>query len=85
MVTGAFLVKGGEVMRETYTSYQCKRCRKEFVLVTEELEEHKHRGKYVVCPYCSNRELNKEKRSDSLKEIMKARSYIRKNGAMQQK
>ncbi|MBU3131580.1 hypothetical protein KPL40_03875 [Clostridium gasigenes] len=72
-------------MQEIYTSYECKRCRKEVVLVTEDLEDHKHIGKYVVCPYCCNKELNKEKRSDSLKEIMKARSYKRKNGAIQQK
>lgn len=72
-------------MQEIYTSYQCKRCKKEFVLVTDDLEAHKHNGKYVVCPYCSNKELKKENRSDSLKEIMKTRSYKRIHGAIQQK
>lgn len=72
-------------MQEYYTAYKCKRCKHEFVLTSEELEEHKSKGKYVVCPYCSSRELEKEKRADSIKEVMSARSYIRKNGAIHQK
>ncbi|MBB6625247.1 hypothetical protein H7E67_17670 [Clostridium gasigenes] len=71
-------------MQEIYTSYKCK-CKREFVVLTEELEEHKRNGKYICCPYCSSRRLDKESKSDSLKELMKARSYKRKNGAIQQK
>lgn len=69
-------------MQSTYTSYSCNSCRKEFVLLTEEVETMKG---YLVCPYCSSKHIEKEKIADCLKECMKERSYKRKRGALVQR
>ncbi|EJP6471375.1 hypothetical protein NHI66_000623 [Clostridium botulinum] len=69
-------------MLSIYTSYICCNCRKEFVLLSEELENT--RG-YLVCPYCSSRKVKKENIADNLKECMQERSYKRIRGAIRQK
>jgi len=68
-----------------YTSYKCKGCKKEFVLLTEELLYAKVRGVFIVCPYCSGKKVEKLKETDSLKECMSARRYERVNGALRQR
>jgi DNA-directed RNA polymerase subunit RPC12/RpoP len=68
-----------------YTSYKCKICKREFVLLTEEIINAKVRGEFIVCPYCSRKKVEKLKETDSLKECMSARSYKRVNGALHQK
>ncbi len=69
-------------MLSIYSSFLCKSCKNEFVLLTEELQNT--RG-YLVCPYCSSRKIKKENVADNLKECMNERSYIRINGALRQK
>lgn len=69
-------------MLSIYTSYVCCSCRKEFVLLSEELQNTKG---YLVCPYCSSRKVKKENVADNLKECMNERSYIRIKGALRQK
>ncbi|MBE1304551.1 hypothetical protein G4W71_11010 [Clostridium botulinum] len=69
-------------MLSIYTSYICCICRKEFVLLSEELENTKG---YLVCPYCSSRKVKKENIADNLKECMSERSYKRIKGALRQK
>ncbi|MBY6758655.1 hypothetical protein HYH82_15285 [Clostridium botulinum] len=69
-------------MLSIYTSYVCCICRKEFVLLSEELENTKG---YLVCPYCSSRKVKKENIADNLKECMSERSYKRIRGAIRQK
>ncbi|WP_040209853.1 hypothetical protein [Clostridium polynesiense] len=64
-----------------YTSFKCK-CGREFVLLSEEVQSMKG---YLVCPYCSGRGVKKEKATNSLKECMSARAYIRVNGYLRQK
>ncbi|MBA4509944.1 hypothetical protein H1057_18160 [Clostridium sporogenes] len=69
-------------MLSIYTSYVCCSCRKEFVLLSEDIESLKG---YLVCPYCSSRKVKKENVADNLKECMQERSYIRVNGALRQR
>lgn len=71
-------------MQSIYTSYKCRTCKKEFVALTEEVEEHKQLNKYLVCPYCSSKRLTKESSTDNLKECMGARAYRRVNGAIKE-
>lgn len=69
-------------MLNVYISYKCK-CGKEFVLLTEEALNTKG---YLVCPYCSSRNVKVQGSSDSLKECMKERSYKRnRRGALEQR
>lgn len=67
-----------------YTSYKCKTCKREFVLLTEDLLNTKIKGGFIACPYCSKKKIEKMKETDSLKECMSARSYKRVNGALHQ-
>lgn len=69
-------------MLSIYTSYKCCTCRKEFVLLSEDIENLK---RYLVCPYCSSRKVKREKMADNLRECMQERSYIRVKGAIRQK
>lgn len=69
-------------MLSIYTSYSCFRCGKEFVVLSQDLENMQG---YLACPYCGNRNVKKQRIADSLKECMSERSYKRKNGAIVQK
>lgn len=74
-------MKGCEDMPGTYTSYICCKCKKEFVLLSEDVEILKG---YLVCPYCTSRRVKKEKINDILKECMKEKVYKRVHGAIRQ-
>ncbi|WP_434302645.1 hypothetical protein [Clostridium botulinum] len=69
-------------MLSIYSSFLCKCCKKEFVLLSEELEST---NGYLVCPYCSSRKVKKENIADNLKECMNHRSYKRIKGAIKQR
>lgn len=75
-------MKGREDMRSIYTSYICCNCKKEFILLSEELN---NLNGYLVCPYCSSKKVKKENIADNLKECMGERSYKRIRGAIRQK
>jgi DNA-directed RNA polymerase subunit RPC12/RpoP len=76
----------GENMLKIYTCYKCKRCKRETILLTEEVETTKKEGKYLCCSHCGCKRLIKEKETDDFRECMKARSYIRtKGGAIREK
>lgn len=68
-----------------YTSYNCKRCKNQLVLITEEIE-NMVKDKYLACPYCGCKHIEKQKITDSLKECMSEHTYRRnKRGAMEQR
>ena len=62
-----------------YTSYLCtvSRCKKEFVLLTEDLDEIKNNRRYITCPYCSSKKVKRIKETDSIKECMGHAVYKR--------
>lgn len=73
-------------MLNIYTSYICRGCSREFILITSELQSAINTGKYLACPYCGNKRIKKELATDDLREVMKSRSYKRnKRGAIEQK
>lgn len=41
--------------------------------------------RYLVCPYCSSKEIVVHKGTDNLEELMQERSYKRVNGAIRQR
>lgn len=67
-----------------YTSYICKSCKREIVLLTDELESTLREGKYLACSHCGSKRLVKELVTDDLREVAKARSYKRVNGRIRQ-
>lgn len=72
-------------MLEIYSSYRCKTCKNDFVLLSEQLQEQFKNNRYLVCPYCSSQKVIKQSKTDSLKECMSARSYKREKGALRQR
>ncbi|MPM67858.1 hypothetical protein SDC9_114783 [bioreactor metagenome] len=69
-------------MLSIYTSYNCSKCSKEFVLLSDDVESMKG---YLVCPFCSSQRITKQKITDSLKECMGHRKYKKENGVTKQK
>lgn len=73
-------------MLSMYTSYECRKCSKEIILLTEEVQATLRQGKYLSCSHCGCKKIKEENIYDSLKECMKARSYKRnRHGALEQK
>jgi DNA-directed RNA polymerase subunit RPC12/RpoP len=67
-----------------YTSYSCKGCNKDIILITEEVKRTLASGKYVSCSHCGCKKLIKIKTTDDLRECMKHGSYKRAHGALRQ-
>lgn len=72
-------------MLNIYSSFICRTCKKEFVLLSEEVAVQLKLNRYLVCPYCSSQNIKKQRVSDNLKECMSARSYKRVKGALREK
>ncbi|ACQ54967.1 hypothetical protein AGE29_06740 [Clostridium botulinum] len=64
-----------------YTGFLCYSCRNEFILLSEELERTKG---YLACPYCTSRNVKKQKVTDNLKECMGHSSYKKIKGKIRQ-
>jgi DNA-directed RNA polymerase subunit RPC12/RpoP len=79
-----YFVKGSENMLSIYTSYKCRTCKKEFVLLSEDVDKMA-KDRYLACPFCNSKRVEKEKATDSLKECMQERSYKRVGGAIRQR
>lgn len=62
-----------------YTSYKCKSCSKETILITDEVQNTLKQDRYLACSHCGSRKLAKELVTDDLREVTKARSYKRVN------
>lgn len=70
-------------MLSMYTSYKCRTCCLEFVLLSEDIRKMA-KDRYLVCPYCNSKRVKTDKISDSLKDCMSEHSYRRINGRVQQ-
>ena len=67
-----------------YTSYRCRGCNKEIILITSEVQSTLGLGKYLNCSHCGCRNIKKETITDDLREVMKARSYKKINGRIKE-
>ncbi|WP_326514798.1 hypothetical protein [Clostridium intestinale] len=70
---------------DEYTVYECISDKKEFILITEELEAASREGKYITCPYCNSKRVKNVGTSNSIKECMRERSYKRIHGVIVQR
>ncbi|NFO15191.1 hypothetical protein FDB34_13485 [Clostridium botulinum] len=73
-------------MEGYYTSYKCKnkKCNKEMILLTEEVEKTIADGNYLSCSHCGSRNLKKGTNTDDLRKCMRHDSYKREHGALRQ-
>ncbi|MDU2670386.1 MAG: hypothetical protein E7C49_00095 [Clostridium sp.] len=66
-------------MQSIYKSYECSRCRKTTILLSEEVTGTINSGKYLSCAHCGCKKLLIHKSTDDLREVMKSRRYKRNN------
>lgn len=71
-------------MEGYYTGYSCKYCKKETILITEEVKKTLAYGKYISCSHCGCKNLILGKVTDDLRECMGHSSYKREHGALRQ-
>jgi DNA-directed RNA polymerase subunit RPC12/RpoP len=70
-------------MLKIYTSYKCRSCSNEFILLSDEVDKM-NKGRYIACPYCNSKRILKVKDTDDLRECMNERAYKRDHGAIVQ-
>lgn len=72
-------------MKGYYTGYKCRKCSKEIILITSEVNSSIKLDKYISCAHCGCKKLTKEQETDDLREVMSARRYKRNSrGALEQ-
>lgn len=72
-------------MGEYYTSYVCKVCTKETILITEEAQATIKSGQHISCSHCRSERLRPGSTTDDLRKVMNERSYRRHKGAIVQR
>lgn len=69
-----------------YVIYECVRCKKSMILLTEEAEGTINEGYNISCCHCGCKKLIKRSKNEDLRECMKARRYVRNSrGALEQR
>jgi len=72
-------------MNEELKHFECGSCHKINIVVTEEAEDTKKRGKYLACIHCGSKDLIKMDPFKGINECMKERKYKRNgHGAIEQ-
>ena len=65
-----------------YQVFICNKCRKEFIALTECINNNTG---YLSCTYCGCRGIKRIGKFNDLNKCMEHSSYIRENGAIKQK
>lgn len=73
-------------MESIYTILVCERskCRKETILITEQVEDTLKKGGYVSCSHCGCKNVILKSATDDLRDCMDHSAYKRKRGALRQ-
>lgn len=58
-------------MQSIYTIYKCKHCNGDMILPTDRVNKNIKNNKYLVCAYCSSKDLKKGKETDGLIEALR--------------
>lgn len=70
-------------MQSIYSIYECAKCRKSTILLTDEVLESTMKNRYLSCAHCGCKKLLVHKSTDDLREVMRSRRYKRnKHGAI---
>jgi DNA-directed RNA polymerase subunit RPC12/RpoP len=58
-------------MKSIYRVYKCKSCKREMILLTEDVDRIINNNRYLTCTYCSCKHLKKVKETDDLIECFR--------------
>ncbi|WP_346943747.1 hypothetical protein [Clostridium sp.] len=72
------------IIEKIYTSFKCITCRKETILLTNEVESTIRQCKYISCSHCGSRRIVKEKVTDDLRECMHHETWKKDKGKIRQ-
>jgi len=68
-----------------YILYKCKRCKKHFILLTEEVKFSEEESNYITCPYFGkHKDIIVCGKFEDLKEVMDNSVYVREGRRMRQ-
>ncbi len=71
-------------MEEFYEVFKCKRCKKEVILITDEVVDTIRKSKYISCSHCGSKEIEKDISVSDLRRCMEHSAYKRVKGAIRQ-
>lgn len=71
-------------MESMYSSYLCRKCKKETLLITSEVEDTLRNKNYISCSHCGSKNIKKQNETDSFKECMDHAAYKKVHGATRQ-
>ena len=58
-------------MQSIYNNYKCKSCKREMILITDEVDGAIKQGKYLACAYCGSKRLIKVWETSEFKKLFK--------------
>ncbi len=67
-----------------YIAYKCETCKKETILIKDQVKNTFDKKRYIVCSHCSSKNLKVEKTTDDLREVMGGRAYRKEGGRIKQ-
>ena len=73
-------------MEKIYTTFLCERsrCKKETILVTEEVEDTLKKGGFISCSHCGCKKVTQISATDDLRKCMDHSAYKRTRGGIRQ-
>ncbi|NRT70023.1 hypothetical protein [Clostridium beijerinckii] len=71
-------------MEAFYKVYKYKRCKKEVILITDEVVDTIRKSKYISCSHCGSKEIVKDTSVSDLRRCMEHSAYKRVKGAIRQ-
>jgi hypothetical protein len=73
-------------MESIYTTFLCERskCKKETILVTEEVQDTLRNGGFISCSHCGCKNVTPIGEADDFRKCMDHAAYKRKHGALRQ-
>ena len=84
LIVCVFLLRWVRTINGMYTIYTCSKCRKDMILITEEVESTVRDGKYISCSHCGSKKMKEQQATDSFKQCMEHSAYKRIRGSLRQ-
>ena len=71
-------------MKEIYTVYNCSRCKKTTIILTNEVDDTIRNGNYISCSHCGSKRIHVQSKTNDLRQCMDHEAYKKINGKIRQ-